>query len=227
MNSMAWQERPYCGQGNSEGPETDAQIDSSPCEVKSLLTTRHGGSSCKRKREELPHAPDRHAVGQRRGMVSARHRRPRARTTPTCVHYRHARCSTAAFARANKDGIQVVGAANPPSGPFRAAALSTAQRPLSPAQVEITGRATAHNRRRRGVAACALQLRALGSPESAPRGYGSRERPGGGIGRVGRTGLQRPLRRLIPPSLTPKAIPSARRALHHGMNLNPLMRCSA
>ena len=82
------------------GPETHAQIDSSPCEVEIAAHHAPRRLELQRKLGELLHAPDTHAVGRRRGMVSARHRRPRARTTRTCVHYRHARCSTAAFALA-------------------------------------------------------------------------------------------------------------------------------
>jgi hypothetical protein len=63
------------------GPEAQAQLDSSACEVKIAAHHAPRRLELQRKLEELLHAPDRHAVGQRPDMRSARHRRALARTT--------------------------------------------------------------------------------------------------------------------------------------------------
>jgi hypothetical protein len=68
------------------GPEPEAQIDSSACEVEIAAHHAPRRLELQRKLEQLLHAPDRHAVGQRPGMVSARTSRARARTTRACAH---------------------------------------------------------------------------------------------------------------------------------------------
>jgi len=65
--------------------KAQAQIDSSAFEVEIAAHHAPRRLELQRKLEELLHAPDRHAVGQRPGMVSARHRRARARGKRTCA----------------------------------------------------------------------------------------------------------------------------------------------
>jgi len=63
------------------GPEAQAQIDSSAFEVDIAAEHAPRRLELQRELEELLHAPDRDAVGQRSGMVSARQRRAPAGTT--------------------------------------------------------------------------------------------------------------------------------------------------
>ena len=92
VNSTAWQARPHCGHGNREPARKPKRRSTRRrSKSKSLLTTRHGGSSCNASskscfmlRTGTPSVND-------PAMVSARHRRARARSTRTCPPYRYAR----------------------------------------------------------------------------------------------------------------------------------------
>jgi hypothetical protein len=58
------------------GPEAEAQIDPAACEVEIAAHHAPRRLELQRKLEQLLHAQDRHAVAQRPGMVSVRHREP-------------------------------------------------------------------------------------------------------------------------------------------------------
>jgi hypothetical protein len=90
------------------GAEAQAQIDSSACEVEIAAHHAPRRLELQRKLEELLHAPDRHAVGQRPGMVSARHRRAR-HEAHACARMQ-ARAISVAMARARAADGETLGA---------------------------------------------------------------------------------------------------------------------
>jgi hypothetical protein len=91
VNSTVWQARPHCGHGNREPARKPKRRSTRRrAKSKSLLSTRHGGSSCNASskscfmlRTGTPSVTDRHGIRPQR--------RARARTRRTCAHDRHAR----------------------------------------------------------------------------------------------------------------------------------------
>ena len=92
VNSTVWQARPHCGHGNREPARKPKRRSTRRrAKSKSLLTTRHGGSSCNASskscfmlRTGTPSVNDWAWYPREMGRV-------RVRTTRTCAHHRQAR----------------------------------------------------------------------------------------------------------------------------------------